>query len=269
MKFLLTLFCLLLTLNGCLETTKQTDSLDKNGWTKDTQVKKTINSVNFIFPATGYAYERKEEYIKQCFDALRENSELINLTEFKDTIYIRFLNSREDSKIYTGQGSSGSAWPHIKTLYVVANKNQKPPIKHELMHLISMLEWDYENPTSNWVNEGLGTFAENNCNGYNVAQIYRYLMETDKLIPIELLTSDFYSQPDMIGYHQSAYIVEHLLTNYSIEQLKNLWQGGFNKFEDIYGVSFSQVKKDLEKVALEKYPIAPKIDWDEFNKGCN
>ena len=206
--------------------------------------------------------------INTGFGAIKENSEMIELSEFKDTIFIRFLRSREESRIYTGQKSSGSAWLHIKTLYVVANENQKPPIKHELMHLISMLEWGYENPTSIWVNEGLATYAENNCNGLNVAQIYRYLKETNKLIPIELLTSDFYNQSEMIGYHQSAYIVEYLITNFSIEQLKRLWSEGFTKFEDIYNVPFSKVKSDLEKKVMEKYPIAPEIDWEKFNEGC-
>lgn len=257
-----------LTLNGCAEKREKAESIENDGWTKDTQVLKKIKNVNFTFPANGFAFDKKEQYVKECFDAIKENSEMIDLAAFKDTIYIRFLRSREESEIYTGQKSSGSAWPHIKTLYVVANESQNPPIKHELMHLISMLQWGYENPTSNWVNEGLGTFAGNNCNGYNVAQIYRYLMETNKLIPIESLTSDFYNQPDMIGYHQSAYMVEYLLTNYSIEQLKKLWTEGFEKFEEIYGVPFSEIKTDLEKVVLEKYPTAPEIDWEEFNKGC-
>ena len=133
---------------------------------------------------------------------------------------------------------------------------------------MSMLEWGYENPTSNWVNKGLGTFAANNYNGYNVAQIYRYFMETDKLIPIEFLASDFYAQTDLIAYPQAVYIVEYLLSKYSIEQLKNLWIQGFGKFEEVYGLPFSKVKEELEKVVLEKYPKAPEIDWAKFNVGC-
>ncbi len=262
------LLCSILFLIGCTETKVKIEPIEKDGWKNDTQVIKTVRNVNFTFPAKGFAFDKKEQYVKDCFDAIRENSAIIELSEFNESIYIRFLTSREESGVYTGQKSSGSAWPYMKTLYVVANENQKPPIKHELMHLMSMLEWGYENPTSNWVNEGLGTFASNNCNGYNVAQIYRYFMETDKLIPIELLVSDFYGQPDMIGYHQSAYIVEYLLTNYSVEQLKKLWIQGFGKFEEIYSLPFSRVKEDLEKAVLEKYPKASEIDWEKFNIGC-
>jgi len=259
---------MLLILIGCNDQNEKSEPVDNNGWKKDAQILKTIKNVNFTFPESGFAFDKREQYVRECFTAIQENSEIIELSEFKDTIYIRFLNSKEESGIYTGQKSSGSAWPHIKTLYVVANDNQIPPIKHELMHLMAMVEWGYENPTSNWVNEGLGTFAENNCNGYNVAQIYRYFMENDKLIPIESLTSDFYNQPDMIGYHQSAYIVEYLLTKYSVEQLKKLWTDGFEKFEKIYGDPYSQIKIDLEKTVIKKYPKAPEIDWEQFNEGC-
>jgi hypothetical protein len=93
-------------------------------------------------------------------------------------------------------------------------------------------------------------------------------METDKLIDIDFLTSDFYAQSEMIGYHQSAYLVEYLLNNYNIELFKQLWTLGFDSFESTYGISFSKAKADLEKVLLKKYPSAPDIDWETFKEGC-
>ena len=264
------ILCLCLILIGCTTGVKDnTQPLDNNGWKKDAQVLKAIEKINFTFPSNGLAFENKEQYVKECFDAIKTNSEIIELTRFNDTINIRFFSSREESGVYTGQKSSGSAWPHIKTLYVVANENQKPPIKHELMHLITMLKWGYPSPTSTWMNEGLGTYAENNCNNLNVAQIYRYFLENDKLIPIDLLTSDFYNQPEMLGYHQSAYIVEYLLENYTIDQFKRLWTNGFDDFESIYGVPYSVVKAALEKSVMEAYPIAPEINFEKFTEGCN
>jgi len=93
-------------------------------------------------------------------------------------------------------------------------------------------------------------------------------METDKLIHIDSLTSDFYAQSEMIGYHQSAHAVEYLLNNYNIEQFKQLWTQGFDSFESIYGISFSKAKADLKKALLKKYPSAPDIDWKTFKEGC-
>jgi hypothetical protein len=252
---------------GCSENRKKTSMIAVEGWEKEGQVLKSIKNVNFNFPDNGFAYDRKSDYVKQCLEAIQSNVQIIGLEGFSDTIQIRFLRSREDMVWFMGREAGGMANLHINTLYLVAD-GEKPPIKHEIMHLISMLEWGYPHVSSILINEGLAAYAEDNCNGYNVAQIYRYFMETDKLIHIDSLTSDFYAQSEMIGYHQSAYVVEYLLNNYNIEQFKQLWTQGFNSFESIYGISFSKAKADLEKALLKKYPSAPDIDWETFKEGC-
>lgn len=264
----ISIFSLFLILISCQESKIDKQSNENDGWKKVGQVEKPIKNINFTFPDSGFAFENKKKLIEESFDAMKADGELIELNEFNDTIFIRFLSSREDMFPLTGTTASGSAWPHISTLYVVSNENSKPPIKHELMHLIAMLEWDYPPSSTTWMNEGLGTFAENNCIEWNVAEIYRYLLKTDGLINMDLLTSDFYNQPEMIAYHQSAYIVEYLLANYSIEKFEILWKSGFEKFEQIYGLSFDKVQSDLEKELKKRYPSAPKIDFERFIISC-
>lgn len=264
----ISIFSLFLILLSCQQSKIDKQSNENDGWKKEGQVEKPIQNINFTFPDSGFAFENKKKLIEESFDAMKADSELIELNEFNDTIFIRFLSSREDMFPLTGTTASGSAWPHISTLYVVSNENSKPPIKHELMHLIAMLEWDYPPSSTTWMNEGLGTFAENNCIEWNVAEIYRYLLEIDRLIKMDLLTSNFYNQPEMISYHQSAYIVEYLLTNYSIEKFEKLWKSGFEKFEQIYGLSFDKVQSDLEKELKKRYSSAPNIDFERFIEGC-
>jgi hypothetical protein len=105
---------------------------------------------------------------------------------------------------------SGIALEESKKIYIVASgdpKQVKPPIRHELMHMIAMLTWGYPGHNTEWMNEGLATLAENNCNGYNVEQIYRYLLNNGMLVQVDALTTNFYKQPEMIAYHQAAYAV--------------------------------------------------------------
>lgn len=263
-----TIMILFLLFVSCNEMEERTGTVEKDNWKNLGQIEKTIQNVNFTFPDSGFAFNNKEKLIEESFDAMKTNSELIGLNGFEDTIFIRFLRSRKEMFPLSGTRAAGNAYPHISTLYVVSNENSKPPIKHELMHLITMLEWNYPPESTTWLNEGLGTFAENHCIEWNVAEIYRYLLETDRLIPMDLLTSEFYSQPEMIAYHQSAYIVEYLLANYSIEKFKELWKSGFEKFEEIYGLSFNKVESDLEQELKKRYPAAPKIDFERFSKGC-
>lgn len=242
----------------------------ENGWIKEGQVLKTIKNVKFNFPDSGFAFDNKNDFVEQCFDAMQSNKQIIDLDDFTDTIQIRFLRSRDEMNLLTGMSATGISQPHINTLYVVADLSEKvkPPIKHELMHLIAMLDWGYPHYTSTWLNEGLATFAEDNCNEYKVSQIYRYFIDTDKLIHVDSLATKFYNQSEMIGYHQSAYIVEYLLKNYSIEQFKRLWTNGFDSFESIYSFGFQEMKMGIERSVLQKHPKAPVIDWEVFKQGC-
>ena len=228
-----------------------------------------IKNVNFVFPEAGYAFENKEALIKQTFDAIEDNKRILKKSEFNDTIYVRVMSSRDEMFIYTGTRAYGNAYPYWSTLNIVSNEDAlNPPIKHEMMHLMAMLDWDYPKRNSTWINEGIATYSANNCNGYNVAQIYRFFMAEDKLIPIEDLVSNFYGNSEMVSYHQSGYIVQYLLENYTIDQFKQLWTGGFEKFENIYGLSYQEIENNLKKAVVEKYPEVPKIDWEVFSQGC-
>ncbi|WP_036382716.1 peptidase MA family metallohydrolase [Muricauda sp. MAR_2010_75] len=266
---LIFVFIFQLILVGCLENNEVSEKTDTDGWIKETKVSKLIKNVNFVFPESGYAFDYKEDFIKKALEAIEHNKNILQKNEFNDTIYVRVMSSRDEMFIYTGTRAGGNAYPYWSTVNIVLNEDETdPPIKHELMHLMAMLDWDYARSNIVWVNEGIATYAANNCNGYNVAEIYRYLLAEDKLISMEDLSADFYGQSEMVGYHQSGYIVQYLLENYSLKKFERLWTDGFERFEEIYGVSYQKMKNDLEETLVEKYPEAPKIDWEKFSKGC-
>ena len=245
----------------------------KNGTKKvvNKELTKRVGNVSFIFPSKGYAYDNRNKLVEECLDAIKSNIDLIKLHEYTDTISVQFLTSRQEMKKYTGMTPSGIALVQPKILYVVANgdpKEVRPPIKHELMHMISMTTWGYPGQDSNWMNEGLAALAENNCNGYNDEQIYRYLLDKDMLISTDDLTISFYKQPEMVAYHQAAYMVQYLLNKYGVEKFKDLWMQGFAAFEKIYSIPFSHVKTDINTTATRDYPSAPPINWNTFQIGC-
>ena len=243
----------------------------ENDLTVDKRVTATVGNIYFTFPSKGYAYDNRDKLVEECLEAIKSNIALIKLHNYTDTISIQFLVSREEMKKYTGMTPSGIALVEPKILYVVANgdpKEVKPPIKHELMHMIAMTTWGYPGQDSNWMNEGLAALAENNCNGYNDEQIYRYLQDSNRLISTDILTTNFYKQPEMVAYHQAAYIVQYLLNKYGVQKLKDLWTQGFAAFEKIYSIPFSQVETDINTTAKQDYPSAPPINWNSFQVGC-
>ena len=239
-------------------------------WTQEKQYLKTVGNVSFTFPGKGYAYDNRDKFAADCLKAIKSNCALISLPSYTDTITIQFVRDRQEMKKYTGLTAGGIPMIQPKIVYLVANSDPKdqPPIKHELMHMITMTTWGYPGVDSNWMNEGLAAYAENNCNGFTDEAIYRYLADKDMLVPMPALTTSFYKQPEMIAYHQAAYIVQYLLSHYGVEKLKALWSQGFASFETIYGVSFDRMQTAISNKARQDYPKVPAINWDSFQEGC-
>jgi hypothetical protein len=229
---------------------------------------KTVANLSFIIPTNCYAYDNREKLISDCRDAIKSDCELIKIPPFTDSITVRVVSTREEMKKYTGLGAGGAISLQQKTVCLLSNEKEGPPIKHELMHMITTSTWGNPDRTSFWMNEGLAAFAENRCNAYNDEQIYRFLLEDKLLLPMDSLAADFYREPDMIAYHQAAFMVEYLLSNYGIEKFKDLWIRGFANFENIYGTSFTRVEISIDSTAKHDYPNAPGIIWKTFSEGC-
>jgi hypothetical protein len=172
-------------------------------------------------------------------------------------------------KQYTGSPVGGSTMPQIRTVWFVANKETGPPIKHEFMHMITISSWGPPLSETDWMKEGIAAYAENSCNGFNVEQIYAFLEKKNMLIPMDSLTANFYGVPEMIAYHQSAYICQYLFEHFGILKFRMLWQSGLRDFEKIFGIPFLQIQSEIKKKMDEKYPQPPNIDWDSFKTGCN
>lgn len=246
------------------------------GWELKQTVTKQIDNFYFTFPNKGYAYENRDKLVEQCTQAFQENCALIHDDSYTEFTHITFLQSKNDMLLHAGiYVKGGAANVYNRSIHMmVADENEgpdkqlNPPIKHEVMHMVAMTAWGNTQSNMNWLNEGLATYAQNDCSGYTVAEIYRLFLEEGMLVSIEDLTSDFYHIDEMIGYHQSAYIAEFMLSNYGIEKLEAVWKGGFSQFEAVYGFSFSQMEEKLNQHVMKLHPIAPEIDWSVLKKGC-
>jgi len=238
-------------------------------WELKPRVTKQVGNLYFTFPSEGYAYDHRDSLVDECLAAIKENCKIIKDPEFTEFTRVMFVDSKTEMLLHADlfiKGGMVNIWTRSVYMMVtdIGKENEtstNPPIKHEFMHLVSMTEWGSPPQNNNWLNEGLATYAGNNCSGYTVAEIYRYFLEEKMLVPIETLTSKFYHVEEMIGYHQSAYIVEFMISNYEIEKLEELWKNGFSSFENIYGFTFSQMEIEINKHVIELYPISPGIDW--------
>jgi hypothetical protein len=247
-------------------------SCNSNGPTShaDRKPEEFLRNISFVFPPTGYAHDHRQQYIQECLEGIKHDLPMIHLDAFTDTFTIRFVDSREEMKRFTGNPAGGitELWPE-KIIYMEVNEKEKgAPVYHEIMHMISQTSWGEPVRSSQWMNEGLAAYSQNSCNGYNDEQIYRYLAVSHMLLPMDAMADHFYQTPEMIAYHQAGCIVEYLLHHYGVEKFKELWQQGFDRFDVIYGVSFSRIEADIQATVERDFPKAPPINWKVFSIGC-
>lgn len=261
--------------NAMIDTTSFNATAD---WEQKNLVTKQIDNFYFTFPSEGYAFDNREIYVEKCLNAIQENSKIINVAVFTEFTKIKFVDSKKEMLLYANLFTEGgTADISTRSIHLMISDDGvekskeliKAPIKHECMHMVSMTAWGMPPQNNTWLNEGLATYAANDCSGYTVAEIYRYFLENNMLLSIDSLTNNFYQTDEMVGYHQSGYIVEYMISTYGIPKFEKLWKGGFSAFESIYGLSYSQMEKELNKQILKLYPVSPTIDWETFKEeGC-
>lgn len=245
-------------------------------WELKSQITKQMDNLYFTFPAEGYGYKNREMFLKQCVDAFSENCKMINDPEYTEFTRIMFVDSKEQMLLHSDLYITGGvANIHSRSIHMLVSdkgseseKRTNPPIKHEIMHMVSMTAWGPPPPNVTWLNEGLATYAANNCSGYTVSEIYRFFLEKKMLLSIDTLANNFRQTKEMISYHQSACIVEYLIKNFGIEKFEIFWKNGYSSFEPIYGISYAQLVLDLNKHIMKEHPIAPAIDWSVLKEGC-
>ena len=256
---------ILLTLIGFMISCSN-EPKSKETWTKVTRVEKTVDNITYYF-SSQVDIARRDSAIKECQNAIVKNLKMIQETEFTNEMGIEFLDSREEMKKYTGMGAQGMAFPDRNTFFTLL-KDKGSPIKHEMMHMITMYKWETPPRTSTWLNEGLATYSGGSCSEYSLSEIYKYFIQSKKLISMDSLAQNFYGNPEMIAYNQSAFVCKFLINTYGIEKFKLLWKNGFDKMQSVYGFNSEQLETSLTEYVSQKHPTDIEFNWEEFEKGC-
>lgn len=268
MKKILLAILTIFTLISCNDNklTKKNE-IGKDEWTKMSTEKKTLKNITYFFPSE-IDFKRRSSAIKECQQSIEENLKLIEETNFDNKFDIEILRTREEMLKYGGMAAQGLALPESNVMFTLLKDGKNSPIKHELMHMITMYKWGNPSSSSTWMNEGLATYSAGTCFEYSLEEIYKYFIQSNKLISIDKLTKDFYGNPDMIAYTQSAFISKYLIANYGIAKFRELWKSGFEKFDVIYGFDSKTLETKLIDHVNKKYPKKINFDWEKFNKGC-
>lgn len=212
-------------------------------------VSKQVGKIKYTMHSSR-SIEEREEIIKEAGKHIAECLEIVGEDEFNDSLHIALVHNLDEAEKYFGFPFAGLTglkqdaliedMPEykdvpfvgensIRCIYVIDSEYN--PLKHEIMHIIMFTKWGYEAIEPQWLIEGVPTFANPeyySCDGLTLEERYAYLLQNDKLLDIEGLTSfpKEGSQTFTSGksaYCQAGYLVEYLYKNYGIRYIKKLW----------------------------------------------
>lgn len=268
------LFLLLFTLLCC--------DLPKEDWSSveysemEHKTAKWDENIRYIFSSDVNVKDRNK-VIEKSKKYIKDNLQILGESELKDSIEIIFVDDKKEMYKYTSLHVSGTVFDADKSLVFCVYDENRMPLKHELMHIISTKKWGRD--VIIWLSEGLATYADASfsCDNYSLEEKYVAFLQKDKLVPVDSLilnfhgnifTEDFNNNINKIRYYQSAYIVQYLIEEFGIHKIKELWLSDMSDFENIFGLRIENMLINIEKKLKEKYPEAIDFNWDQFDEPC-
>lgn len=230
----------------------------------------------FLFAVDSAISAERDVLEDKVKESLRKNLDFLQERDFDDFLAIGFVSNR--GRIHQLMGKRASAFTMFKTSEMPGNSllliydSLHCPLNRELMRVVLATKWGrLQDSRLTWLEQGLSTLVSpeaDNCDGYTVEEKYIYLLQRGKLIDLTVFPADDISPEFKAARLQAAYIVSHLIEKYEIAKLKQLWIEGMDRFESIFGESFSDITDRInESLQSENIPPFP-MDWATFTKDC-
>lgn len=198
--------------------------------------------------------------------ALLDNVRLLGVDYRPRPIRAIFVGSRPDMIEIAGGPYGGIALVDDHAIAFVTSGG-RAPIKHELMHLISVEAWGMPAEPMAWASEGLGMLAPQTCAGHTIRALGSLMLSRGDLPSIETLVERF-SVSSLHAYLGSASLVEYLLVVHGTPAFRVFWTDGFREGVRRLGVSNQELEEGWRQFLSLAEP-APDTAWEDVRtRGC-
>jgi hypothetical protein len=178
-----------------------------------------------------------------------------------------YIDSRRDMENLTGRPVTGFAYYDDDAVVLVFNESWRAFERHELTHVITLGTWP--GPAGMASVEGLATYVDGDCGGYENGRVARAILDRGALIPLEVLAADFRGQDDLVAYLQAASTVEFVVERQGPEAIRLLWVQGLQAIPALLGISPAEFELQFEEWLSTTYDPVPAAAWDAIRgEGC-
>jgi len=216
------------------------------------------------FPSGSFA-ESQERLLPGRAEEARRTVLSRLAAEYAEPVDLFYLDSREDMERLTGRPVTGFSYFEDRAILLVFNDRWKPFERHELTHIVTMDSWP--NPAGPAVTEGVATYVDGRCGGYENGRIVRTMLDRESLIPLETLAADFREQDDLIAYLQAGSIIDFMVHRRGPEAIHVLWKGGLGAAPGLLRDSTDEFQDEFETWLLSTYDPVPPASWQAIREG--
>ena len=223
--------------------------------------------VRVYYPVGSYAETQRNVLLERAEEARATVLERLCGTEYQSLLHLFYVDSREDMANLTGNPVTGYSYFRDHAVVIVFNESWRAFERHELAHAITLGTW--ETPAGPAVVEGLATYADGECGGYENGRIVRTILDGGALISLQSLTEDFRGQDDLIAYLQAASIIEFMVHRMGPDSLSHLWDQGLQASPALLGTSALSFRAEFEDWLAAAYNPVPATAWEAIRSdGC-
>ena len=187
------------------------------------------------FPTGSYAEGISNILPGQAEGARRDVLGRLSVAEYPDPLHFFYVDSREDVASLTGSPATGYSFFNDHAVVMVVNEDWRAFERHELTHTVTLGTW--ADPAGPAVVEGLATYVEGACGGYENGRIARTFLDGGLLISLETLAQDFRGQNDLVAYLQAGSMIEFVVESGGPEVVNLLWDQGLHAAPSLLGMS--------------------------------
>lgn len=217
------------------------------------------------FPAEGYAEKMRSSLPERAEGARREVLARLSVSDYPDLLHLFYVDDREDMANLTGNPVTGYSYFNDHAAVVVFNESWRAFERHELTHTVTLGTW--AEPAGPAVVEGLATYVDGACGGYDNGRIARTFLDQGVLIPLETLSGDFRTQNDLIAYLQAGAVIEFVVDSVGPGTVDLLWDQGLLASPDLLGISPEVFQREFEEWLASRYAPIPDVALEAIRGG--
>jgi hypothetical protein len=187
------------------------------------------------------------------------------VAEYQEHLHLFYVDSREDMENLTGSPVTGFSYYSDRAVVTVFNDRWRAFERHELTHTVTLGTWT--SPAGPAVVEGLATYVDGSCGGYENGRIARTILDRGSMIPLEELVGDFRRQNELIAYLQAASTMEFMVHRLGPEAVALLWDQGLQVSPALLQTSTDVFQDALEVWLTSTYDPVPASAWEFIRAG--